>query len=225
MLRYASTQRNSRLQPDRLSFGDAFRRDIFPDATPADELNLEYVIFEHALATLDRTRVEESLARLSALEGSKDLADRYRIQHGRSASSPFEQLLVAAAAHVKRRIRTDVDALIVYEQLAASRLNMVRTQSREIESLREFGMTQLDVAKAAQEELRSAQAQISQLHEELREAHALSAQRLIIAEERMALLLDAQARSAEASRLADERLAIADERLLLIERLQSQGHR
>jgi glycosyltransferase involved in cell wall biosynthesis len=225
VLRYAITQRNGRLQPGRLTFDDAFRRDILSDATSAEELDLEYVMFEHALLTLDTARVEESLARLSVLEGSKDQANRFRIQHDRPATSDFEQLLVAAAGHVKRRTRSDVNALIIYEQLAAKRLEIVRAQAQEIESLREFGVTQLDTAKAAQDELRLAHAQISQLYEELRNSHALSDERLAIAEERLALLLEAQARLSDASRLADDRLAIADERLLLIERLQSQGRR
>jgi len=223
-LRYSRTSRNDRLQPEQLQHSDAFRRDILTDITSDETRDLEYILFEHAFTTLDEPRLRESIDRLQGLGANAEQATRYVAQHGRPPQDDFQRLLVAAAAHLRRRTTQSAINLITYETLAAERLALIRLQEQEIELHRAFGLAQLSNAEEAVANLREAHTTMGALQAELQSyrgiaderlalfqaASQLADERLAIAEERLELLAQEQARNVELLRIADERLQIVE---------------
>jgi glycosyltransferase involved in cell wall biosynthesis len=223
-VRYAHTDRNDRLRPEQIQQDDAFRRDILADMTGDEARDLEYVLFEHAFTTLDEARLRDSMDRLQRLDANVEQAERYAVQHGGPPQNDFQRLLIAAAAHLRRRTTQSAMNLIAYETLATERLAMIRSQEREIEHHRNFGLTQLTNAENAVGHLKSLQAQMDILNAELQgyrsiaderlemyqAAAQLADERLAIADERLSLLAEEQQRNVELLRIAEERMQIIE---------------
>lgn len=234
-VRYAHTQRNVRLAPEKLEIADAFRHDLGFELDAEDEEKLIFSFFEHAVLTMDFQGSLDYAGFLHGLGLLHHPLARFALQQPLHDIGANEILFSAIVALVRRRLESHAVSQIKSEVGARDAL---LAADQRAESLRLI-QQQMDVVKASDDErearIASLVDNVTSLEETLAATRSDMAEKQRFQEQlvrdlneaRHSLFIyrDAADRRMEMLHAADERTAaatvLAEARLSLIEKMQT----
>lgn len=213
-VRYAMLDRRDRLAPETLHLADA--REIPPglDLDAQERIELEFMLFEHALLSGDTdatSRVGDRLAEAGVMEAA---TQRFVMQNKRDPEHQEMTLLVAAEL-LRRRLRHAASSQIEVEiearaalDVASERSDLIHALEQRVDQLNrgiaeereQLGRLQALADERLQEidSIRGASAAAARLHELAQRELARTSETLFVyrdaADQRLSLLLAANAR-------------------------------
>ena len=231
-VRYAHTERNARLAPERLEIADAFRSDLGFELDAEDEEKLILSFFEHAVLTMDFQGSLDHAISLHGLGLLHHQLARFALQQPLRDIGANEILFSAMVGLVRRRleshassqIKSEVgtrDALLAADQRAESLL-LIQQQmevAKASDDEREARIASLvdnvtlleGTLVAVRSEMTEKQRFQEQLVRDLNEAHHSLFIYRDAADRRMEMLHAADERAAAATVLAEVRLSLIEQ--------------